>query len=256
MKAMDIIDRLDGLEPNQYSPEQKLRWLSILDGKIYEEVLRPRETEPKGFTEYVNGNEELLVPFPYGDDVYLKEDRIHRVSISAYGAHQINETACRGVQKGSGKSLVVVNETLLYKSRSDICAYQGGFPSSISDALGEELYSDAVAGAIRDRYYISMKDSEGKYQLFVYDMGKRLWMREDSLEVDSLYRRASTSTVLRPEGRPATRPGARYTRAGTITIRGTAYCGTPARRSLRRSERQSMSALSCRCCREAAPARR
>ena len=71
MKAMDIIDRLDGLEPNQYSPEQKLRWLSILDGKIYEEVLRPRETEPKGFTEYVNGNEELLVPFPYGDDVYL-----------------------------------------------------------------------------------------------------------------------------------------------------------------------------------------
>ena len=49
----------------------KLRWLSILDGKIYEEVLRPRETEPKGFTEYVNGNEELLVPFPYGDDVYL-----------------------------------------------------------------------------------------------------------------------------------------------------------------------------------------
>ena len=71
MKAMDIIDRLDGLEPNQYSPEQKLRWLSILDGKIYEEVLSPRETEPKGFTEYVNGNEELLVPFPYGDDVYL-----------------------------------------------------------------------------------------------------------------------------------------------------------------------------------------
>ena len=51
MKAMDIIDRLDGLEPNQYSPEQKLRWLSILDGKIYEEVQRPRETEPKRFTE-------------------------------------------------------------------------------------------------------------------------------------------------------------------------------------------------------------
>ena len=71
MKAMDVIDRLDGLEPNQYSPEQKLRWLSILDGKIYEEVLRPRETEPRGFAEYVNGNEELLVPFPYGDDVYL-----------------------------------------------------------------------------------------------------------------------------------------------------------------------------------------
>lgn len=123
-----------------------------------------------------------------GYPTFFKEDRIHRVSISAYGAHQINETACRGVQKGSGKSLVVVNETLLYKSRSDICAYQGGFPSGISDALGEELYSEAVAGAIRDRYYISMKDSEGKAQLFVYDMGKRLWMREDNLRVDSFAR--------------------------------------------------------------------
>lgn len=119
---------------------------------------------------------------------FFKEDRIHRVSISAYGAHQISETACRGVQKGSGKSLVVVNETLLYKSRSDICAYQGGFPSGISDALGEELYSDAVAGAIRDRYYISMKDGRGEWQLFVYDMGKHLWMREDGFKADGFAR--------------------------------------------------------------------
>lgn len=110
------------------------------------------------------------------------------VEISGAGVEDVNETACRGVQKGSGKSLVVVNETLLYKSRSDICAYQGGFPSGISDALGEELYSDAAAGAIRDRYYISMKDSKGEPQLFVYDMGKRLWMREDSLGVDSFAR--------------------------------------------------------------------
>ena len=45
-----------------------------------------------------------------------------------------------------------------------------------------------MAGAIRDRYYISMKDSKGEPQLFVYDMGKRLWMREDSLGVDSFAR--------------------------------------------------------------------
>ena len=32
MKAMDIIDRLDGLEPNQYSPEQKLRREDIRGG--------------------------------------------------------------------------------------------------------------------------------------------------------------------------------------------------------------------------------
>lgn len=67
---MDMIDRVDDMEPNAYSPEQKLKWLSILDGKVYEEVIRPCEESPDGFTEYVNGDEELLIPFPYGYDCY------------------------------------------------------------------------------------------------------------------------------------------------------------------------------------------
>lgn len=70
MKAMDIIDRVDLMEPNQYDPEQKLKWLSVLDGKVYEEIIRPREVEPQGFEEYTSGDEELLVPFPYDYDVY------------------------------------------------------------------------------------------------------------------------------------------------------------------------------------------
>ena len=116
-----------------------------------------------------------------GYPMFFKENRIHRVSVSATGAHQISETVCRGVQAGSSKSLQVVNETLFYKSRSDVCAYQGGFPSSISDALGDEKYSNAVAGAVDDRYYISMMDSEGVPQLFVFDIKRGLWMHEDNL---------------------------------------------------------------------------
>ena len=123
-----------------------------------------------------------------GYPTFFKEDRIHRVSISTSGAHSISETACRGVQKGSEKSLAVVNEILLYKSRSDVCAYQGGFPAKVSEALGDGLYSDAAAGTVRDRYYISMKDSDGKAQLFVYDVGKKLWMHEDGFEADCFAR--------------------------------------------------------------------
>lgn len=123
-----------------------------------------------------------------GYPTFFKEDRIHRVSISTSGAHSINETACRGVQKGSEKSLAVVNEILLYKSRSDVCAYQGGFPAKVSEALGDGLYSDAAAGTVRDRYYISMRDSDGKAQLFVYDVGKKLWMHEDGFEADCFAR--------------------------------------------------------------------
>ena len=120
-----------------------------------------------------------------GYPTFFKENRIHRVSISAIGAHSVNETVCRGVQKGSEKSLAVVNETLFYKSRSDICAYQGGFPQTVSEALGDEVYSEAVAGAIGERYYVSMKNAAGLNQLFVYDIARRLWMREDELEVSA-----------------------------------------------------------------------
>lgn len=112
---------------------------------------------------------------------FFKENRIHKVSISAYGAHQITETVCRGVQKGCEKSVAVVNETLFYKARGDVCAYQGGFPASVSEALGDEKYSEASAGSIGDSYYISMKDDSGKWSLFVYDVIKKLWIKEDEL---------------------------------------------------------------------------
>ncbi len=116
-----------------------------------------------------------------GSPMFFKENVIHAVSVSATGAHRLTETVCRGVQKDSGKSLAVVNETLYYKSRTDVCAYQGGFPVGVSAALGEELYSNAAAGAIGDRYYIAMTDSAGERWLFVYDIGKGLWIKEDRL---------------------------------------------------------------------------
>ena len=123
-----------------------------------------------------------------GYPMFFKEDRIHRVSISSTGAHQISETVCRGVQLGSSKSLQVVNELLIYKSRTDVCAYQGSFPESLSEALGDELYSDAIAGALGDRYYISMKNGAGERNLFVLDLKRGIWIREDDLDVSDFAR--------------------------------------------------------------------
>ena len=70
MKAMDIIDRVDLMEPNQYSPEQKLHWLSNLDGKLFNELVRPRDPERQAPLPYESGQEQLLIPQPYGEDIY------------------------------------------------------------------------------------------------------------------------------------------------------------------------------------------
>lgn len=118
-----------------------------------------------------------------GYPMFFKEDGFIKVAVSATGGHQVKETKCRGVQKGSEGSLVILNETLYYKSSNCICGYNGSLPFSISDDLGEVRYYDAVAGTINDRYYISMKDEKGVYTLFVYDSKNGIWCKEDNTEV-------------------------------------------------------------------------
>ena len=118
-----------------------------------------------------------------GYPMFFKEDGFIKIAVSSTGGHQVKETKCRGVQKGSESSLVILNETLYYKSSTSICGYNGSLPFSISDDLGEVRYYDAVAGTIDDRYFISMKDEKGIYNLFVYDTKNGIWCKEDNTEV-------------------------------------------------------------------------
>jgi hypothetical protein len=118
-----------------------------------------------------------------GYPMFFKEDSLIKISVSAIGGHQIKETKCRGVQKGSEKSLSILNETLYYKSSTSVCGYNGSLPFSISDELGDTRYYDAVGGTVGDRYYLSMRDTEGKYCMFVYDSKNGIWCKEDNTEV-------------------------------------------------------------------------
>lgn len=121
-----------------------------------------------------------------GYPIFFKENCMHKVYGNYPANYQIQTTNCRGVQKGSSKSLSIVNEVLYYKSQNGVCAYDGSLPIEISSQLGEEKYSNAVAGCYGNKYYISMMDStpSSNYHLFVYDTAKSLWHKEDNLKVD------------------------------------------------------------------------
>jgi hypothetical protein len=117
-----------------------------------------------------------------GYPLFFKENCLHKVYGNYPANYQIQTTTCRGVQKGCGKSLAIVNEVLYYKSRSSVCAYDGSLPQEISSAFGDENYFNAVAGSLRNKYYISMSDANDKWHMFVYDTAKGMWHREDDTQ--------------------------------------------------------------------------
>ena len=105
---------------------------------------------------------------------------MHKVYGTYPSNYQIQDTPCRGVQSGCSRSLAVVNEILYYKARSGVCAYDGSLPVEVSAALGDVPYSQAVAGSLGHKYYISMLDGSGIPHMFVYDTQRGLWHKEDN----------------------------------------------------------------------------
>lgn len=120
-----------------------------------------------------------------GYPLFFKENCMHKVYGNFPSNFQIMTTACRGVQKGSERSLAIVNETLFYKSRTAVCSFDGSLPTEVSAALGDVSYSDAVAGVLGNKYYISMRDENDEYHLFAYDTSKGMWHREDNTQAAS-----------------------------------------------------------------------
>lgn len=114
-----------------------------------------------------------------GYPIFYKENYKHKVWPSAAGAHQITVTECSGVEKGSENSIAVLDGTVFYKSPLGVCADDGGGVVEIGHKLWDMRYSGA-AGAIHDRkYYLNMAASNGENHLFVYDIYRKLWHRED-----------------------------------------------------------------------------
>lgn len=124
-----------------------------------------------------------------GYPVFFKQDHIHRVYGSMPSQYSIRDTAARGVQLGCGDSLAMVEECLIYKSRSGVCLYDGSMPKEIGQALGQERYGQAIAGGLGSKYYLSMvSETTGEAVLFTYDLSRGVWHKEDSLRARAFAR--------------------------------------------------------------------
>lgn len=73
MTIAEAISIVDKLKPNQYAESFKINWLSKLDGQIFKEVFQTHAGSPiESFDGYDadSQNTELLVPYPYDEDIY------------------------------------------------------------------------------------------------------------------------------------------------------------------------------------------
>lgn len=74
MKLIEAINMIDALVPNSYTQEDKIRWLSNLDGTIKKNIIDKfvggDEVTFEGYTAETPLETELLVPAPYDMTVY------------------------------------------------------------------------------------------------------------------------------------------------------------------------------------------
>ena len=131
-----------------------------------------------------------------GRPLFFKENHYYLVSGDYPSEYGYSEGPIKGVQNGSGKSLVVIDRVAYYKGVDGVYAFDGYSATCISAALGEVAYKNARAGAYRDKYYISMQDANDAWHLFVYDTKKGLWHKEDDLRVDYFFNHNSNLFYL------------------------------------------------------------
>jgi hypothetical protein len=71
LTVQEAIERANDMRAGNSAPEEmKIRWLSELDGVIYNDVILTHEVEAKGFADYTDVTEELIAEKPY-DVLYV-----------------------------------------------------------------------------------------------------------------------------------------------------------------------------------------
>ena len=75
MTIIEAINRIDRLKPNTYSQQDKVHWLSNLDGVVKKEIIDTHEGGEdvifEGYNDETLLTTELLIPAPY-DEVYVR----------------------------------------------------------------------------------------------------------------------------------------------------------------------------------------
>lgn len=115
-----------------------------------------------------------------GRPIFFKERCAHIIYGAYPSQYQIVTSECRGVQKGSDRSLAIVDNVLFYKSPDGFCSFDGSQPAVISAPLGLEKYSKVSAGGLDRKYFAAAVDESGKVRILIFDTRLGVWHHAES----------------------------------------------------------------------------
>ncbi len=133
----------------------------------------------------------------HGDSVlFWKETKLHKMIGSYPAEYTLYSYDIEGVEAGSDRSLVVMNEVLYFKGVDGVYAFSGGTPQLISANFGDKRFNQARAGVDGNSYYISMRGEDGKDYLFVYETLTGIWVLEDNVSVRCFLRKTGDGLYM------------------------------------------------------------
>ncbi len=199
------------------------------DGKFISKAYACALNNPISWSEYdgalsadIGGCEEFTAITEYrGDVLAFTENSIVRLKFSGEKI-SVSTLKCDGVKKREGKSVVCIDDTVYYKGKNAIYAYDGAFPRKISASLDKELFftapappaepippgeelpedifdelfpgadrTEAVcpspAGAYNGKYYIRLEGKKEKSGVYVYNTETKCWSVEDDPGVTEFF---------------------------------------------------------------------
>lgn len=142
-----------------------------------------------------------------GYPCFFKPGQIYKVYGSMPSNYELMGAATMGAAPEAGDSMAIAGETLLYLSPAGPAAYTGAMPASLAEPFGGDPLRCAVAGSDGLKYYMSAQRADGSWSLWVYDIQRGLWHREDATQAigwartsDGLHCLDSDGTIWMVEG--------------------------------------------------------
>lgn len=112
--------------------------------------------------------------------ILFKEDSLTMFTGNYPAIMQASTIQSRGLLASDRESVAVANEYVYYMTSDGVYRFGGGAPYNISNSA-KIKGTEAVGASNGNKYWLSIKEDDGEYNLYVFDINLGIWHKEDNV---------------------------------------------------------------------------